>query len=462
MGGGQGQGVVLVSQASSQVGTTSTTSSSGVIQGGGQLVQSSSGQLFLKTTNSSGGLVLQPAGQQQVQQPVMVQGQQQGQAVLVQQPGGQKQLLFIQPGDNMGKHVVGQQIVRQVMVGQPAPAVIQSQAGAVQTQQTVMRVSAPLASVGPAVGGTTVQQPLPDAVQQMDGSVEQEESESEVDPDMEKLPQLDGMTGVPGEPPQQPVVPQNTVQQQPAGLVQQPAPTQQSVIQRPTQSTTLTNGRATPLASGATPQPSSPTPSPSPPPVKIDTQRPFLCEWAGCMKAFKTPKEVENHAIASHCPLGSDDIPCLWARCDGMKRKRFSLMTHLQDRHCHPQLMKLMAVRRVQIAQSGKSDVPLPPAPPPHPGYAPNAALHAIKRHAVEFVSPKELAMRDEKEGPVTKSIRLTASLILRNLVIYSSLGRSRLRAYESHLSTVALSNVESSRTVSQILFDMANSSDFA
>ena len=35
------------------------------------------------------------------------------------------------------------------------------------------------------------------------------------------------------------------------------------------------------------------------------------------------------------------------------------------------------------------------------------------------------LQMRDEKEGPVTKSIRLTASLILKNLVIYSSLGRS-------------------------------------
>merc|ERR1719210_984665 len=31
--------------------------------------------------------------------------------------------------------------------------------------------------------------------------------------------------------------------------------------------------------------------------------------------------------------------------------------------------MKLMAVRRVQIAQSGKSDVPLPPAPPPHPSH---------------------------------------------------------------------------------------------
>ena len=55
--------------------------------------------------------------------------------------------------------------------------------------------------------------------------------------------------------------------------------------------------------------------------------------------------------------------------------------------------MKLMAVRRVQIAQNGKTDVPLPPAPPPHPGYAPNAALHAIKRHAQEFANPKENAV---------------------------------------------------------------------
>jgi len=434
-----GQGVMLVSQASGQVSTVS--SSGSVLPPGGQLVQSSSGQIFLKTTNSSGGLVLQPT-----QQQVVVPGQQQQQAVLVQQPGGQKQLLLIQPGqaENIGKGIVGQQVVRQVMVGQP-----QTQAG-VQSQQAVMRVTAPLATVGPAVGVTTSQS-LPDTVHQMDGFDDLDsDTESDEILDSESLPQLDGMTGSPGDAPQQPVVPQNSVQQP------QATAGQQSVIQRSTQPV-ITNGRTTPIASSA-----SPTPSPSPPPVKIDTQKPFLCEWASCMKAFKTPKEVENHAIATHCPIGSDDIPCMWARCDGMKRKRFSLMTHLQDRHCHPQLMKLMAVRRVQIAQSGKSDVPLPPAPPPHPGYAPNAALHAIKRHAVEFVSPKELAMRDEKEGPVTKSIRLTASLILRNLVIYSSLGRSRLRAYESHLSTVALSNVESSRTVSQILYDMANSSDFA
>lgn len=31
---------------------------------------------------------------------------------------------------------------------------------------------------------------------------------------------------------------------------------------------------------------------------------------------------------------------------------------------------------------------------------------------------------QDDNEGPVTKSIRLTSSLILRNLVIYSTNGR--------------------------------------
>ena len=71
------------------------------------------------------------------------------------------------------------------------------------------------------------------------------------------------------------------------------------------------------------------------------TQHPFLCEWQNCSRAFRTPKEVENHAIKIHCPENQTDIPCMWSRCDGMKRKRFSLMTHIQDRHCHPQVNKL-------------------------------------------------------------------------------------------------------------------------
>ncbi len=125
----------------------------------------------------------------------------------------------------------------------------------------------------------------------------------------------------------------------------------------------ITNGRSTPSpsaqpAGAAAPKPPAAGPSnasdrvpcPSPPPVRVDTTRPFLCEWADCLRAFRTPKEVERHAIQEHCPAaqegGQSDIPCLWARCDGMKRKRFSLMTHLQDRHCHPQVRRKCSSRR--------------------------------------------------------------------------------------------------------------------
>jgi hypothetical protein len=258
------QGVVMVSQPGGQ---------GQAMQG--QLVKSSTGQLFLKTTTSSGGSVLMPAGQQT-----------QAGGMLVQQPGAQKLMLVNQGG-------------RQVVMG-----------GQQTGQQTMVRVSAPMAAVPPGEQHVT----------QIDGADE-------------ALPQLDGAGDevVPVPAPASPLAPAEAAAPAPAPATQPAAPA-------------ATNGRSTPSSAGqATPPPCSPTPSPSPPPTestrpKIDTQKPFLCEWAGCMKAYKTPKEVENHAIAEHCPLGGDDIPCLWARCDGMRRKRFSLMTHLQDRHCHPQV----------------------------------------------------------------------------------------------------------------------------
>lgn len=56
--------------------------------------------------------------------------------------------------------------------------------------------------------------------------------------------------------------------------------------------------------------------------------------------------------------------------------------------------MKVNLVRRKQIAQGAKIETPTPTPVTPHPGYAPDAALHAIKRHALEFVNPKELQVR--------------------------------------------------------------------
>lgn len=82
------------------------------------------------------------------------------------------------------------------------------------------------------------------------------------------------------------------------------------------------------------------------------------------------------------------------------------------------------------------------------------SALQAIKRHSADFLNSKELM--DENEGPVTKSIRLTAALILRNLVNYTSTAKRGLKRYEPHLANVAFSNVEASGVLSHILHELS------
>nr|XP_023020407.1 AT-rich interactive domain-containing protein 2 isoform X5 [Leptinotarsa decemlineata] len=222
-----------------------------------------------------------------------------------------------------------------------------------------------------------------------------------------------------------------------------------------------------------------------------DLSTPYICEWGDCCvdQRFKSANDVFLHACAVHCPTGNEEVICQWDRCDNMKRKRFSLMTHLQDKHCTTEIMKQGLTRRKKAAHSTKAETSATTSSSAsttaqHPGYAADAALHAIKRHALEFVNPKELQLKptpkssntgltavspragpppppdqDDNEGPVTKSIRLTASLILRNLVIYSSHCKRYLKSYEAHLANVALSNVESSRTIAQVLYDMNDGS---
>ena len=272
-----------------------------VAAAGGQLVRNSAGQIFLKTASASGGLVLQPAGGAGGQ--VMVQGGGQD------SNGGQQKLVFLQ----------------------------QSQRP--QHQQTVVRVTAPVAQVGVAAPAPPPGQAgdLP----QVDGAVDSE-GEEESSP----VPQVDGSDGTTVEPATSTQPPADQQQQQQPQSPQQPQQGSSPSVPQPSVI------QARPGSQPTEPSPSPPPAAASPGPsqgVKIDTSKPFLCEWQGCMMAYKTPKEVENHAISVHCPLGSDDIPCLWARCDGMKRKRFSLMTHLQDRHCHPQASDLSCTQFILI-----------------------------------------------------------------------------------------------------------------
>lgn len=56
-----------------------------------------------------------------------------------------------------------------------------------------------------------------------------------------------------------------------------------------------------------------------------------------------------------------------------------------QDFHCNPLILHQIAVRNQQHGH-GTSAPGLPQPPPAHPGYAQNAALLAIRRHAVNYV----------------------------------------------------------------------------
>ncbi|XP_053616274.1 AT-rich interactive domain-containing protein 2 isoform X3 [Plodia interpunctella] len=209
------------------------------------------------------------------------------------------------------------------------------------------------------------------------------------------------------------------------------------------------------------PAPATPKPSATPPPPPLD-DTPWICHWRGCNKSFANAAEVFTHAARTHCPTNAaGEAPCMWLDCDRVPRKTFALLNHLTDKHCSTHALKAIYNSRRHAAAESDSNKPV------SLGYPPNAALAALNKHAADMFNPRELMHRadhtrtaelpDENEGPVTKSIRLTAALILRNIVIYSNTGRRQLRSYESHLSSIALSNVEASRTIAQVLYDMNN-----
>ncbi|XP_070494438.1 AT-rich interactive domain-containing protein 2 isoform X2 [Chironomus tepperi] len=210
----------------------------------------------------------------------------------------------------------------------------------------------------------------------------------------------------------------------------------------------------------------------------------YICDWRGCpKKKFNSANEVYLHACSVHCPSldSNPDLYCQWgggnSLCDNLPRKRFSLMTHILDRHCTADAFKLAAQKRIANLESGQQPTtPKQPYPvtlyrqpnaqlpndnqsnlangPTNIQNAGVAAMQAIKRHSIDFIHLKDVSLQDETEGTVTKSIRLTAALILRNLATYSSTAKRALRYHESHLSQIALSNLESNRVIAQVLYE--------
>ncbi|XP_039211249.1 AT-rich interactive domain-containing protein 2 isoform X1 [Crotalus tigris] len=187
----------------------------------------------------------------------------------------------------------------------------------------------------------------------------------------------------------------------------------------------------------------------------------FMCLWQSCKKWFQTPSQVFYHAATEHG--GKDIYPgqCLWEGCEPFQRQRFSFITHLQDKHCSRDAL-LAGLKQDEHGQVGSSK---PSTKPPTAGGSsstpraqkaivnhPSAALMALRRGSRNLVFRD---FTDEKEGPITKHIRLTAALILKNIGKYSECGRRLLKRHENHLSVLAISNMEASSTLAKCLYEL-------
>uniref|UniRef100_A0A4W6G0U8 AT-rich interactive domain 2 n=1 Tax=Lates calcarifer TaxID=8187 RepID=A0A4W6G0U8_LATCA len=190
----------------------------------------------------------------------------------------------------------------------------------------------------------------------------------------------------------------------------------------------------------------------------------FKCLWQSCKRWFETPSQVFYHAATQHGGKDAYGGQCLWEGCEPFPRQRLSFITHLQDKHCSREALLAGLKLEEQQAQSPNQtssqtppvagSTPAPRAPKAIVNH-PSAALMALRRGSRNLVFRD---FTDEKEGPVTKHIRLTAALTLKNIAKHSDCGRMLVKRHETHLSVLALSNMEVSTTLAKCLYELTRS----
>ncbi|XP_071941870.1 uncharacterized protein [Antedon mediterranea] len=191
----------------------------------------------------------------------------------------------------------------------------------------------------------------------------------------------------------------------------------------------------------------------------------YLCEWKGCKKSYNKAKSLWVHASKEHVTSDVYRGICEWNGCDRVKRQVWSCVSHLQDKHCTEVALAAASAKRTEQMLRQQSTPPShASSPSPQPQSVPQApviynahnAYHAIRR-SLHVPALKDLL--GESEGPVTKSIRITAALILKNIAKYSPEGRRMLRHHEFHLARIVISQAESSSTLAKCLEEMQKDS---
>ncbi|XP_042324040.1 LOW QUALITY PROTEIN: AT-rich interactive domain-containing protein 2 [Sceloporus undulatus] len=200
-------------------------------------------------------------------------------------------------------------------------------------------------------------------------------------------------------------------------------------------------------------------PSPHSEQVKKPGQN-FMCLWQSCKKWFQTTKP--RFSISATSTEGKDVFlgKCLWEGWN-LSSAKVSFITHYRYYTASRDAL-LAGLKQEEHGQAGSSQSSTKPpniggvASTPRAQKAivnhPSAALMALRRGSRNLVFRD---FTDEKEGPITKHIRLTAALILKNIGKYSECGRRLLKKHENHLSVLAISNMEASSTLAKCLYEL-------
>lgn len=149
------------------------------------------------------------------------------------------------------------------------------------------------------------------------------------------------------------------------------------------------------------------------------------CEWKDCTwPPFKSAVHLLTHMIRSHAPLEGKTSICKVLGCATSTKPRGALICHFKEKHC------------LTKNEDGTSTV-VP---------VPNHLYSKYKEH--------------EDESPVTRSVRYTAALILRNIARNSAYGKTLITTYEQRLSVVAMSTSEAASAATQCLLELSQADD--
>ncbi|XP_018655039.1 hypothetical protein Smp_157150 [Schistosoma mansoni] len=209
----------------------------------------------------------------------------------------------------------------------------------------------------------------------------------------------------------------------------------------------------------------------------------LFCMWNTCMQAFSESVELYRHFQNVHYKFIQDSgqIECVWGNCsEVISGPSFDiLMDHLRAKH-NLQLPYIMESppngpsnidnvisSAVNTNQPIYSPMNFETAAEKHSSHSScqiekpfvydelqlsNILSEECRRALTGGIPNPPFAPTPVHEGPVTKHLRLTAALALRNLLQYSDVARRYISSCENLLCDLAFANLESSPTIFECL----------